>query len=370
MDIIRQNLGENSYQILVDEDIIPKAGSLAREYLPNTRQAFVLTNTTVGPLYGQKLVDSLEKAGIQTFIYQMPDGEDHKNFAVLNEVYDALLEAKIERQGSLWALGGGVVGDLGGFAAATYLRGIAFVQVPTSLLAQVDSSVGGKVAVNHPKGKNLIGAFYQPSLVLADLAALNTLPEREWQVGLAEIVKYGVLAGGEIWQLLVNHLPLIKAKDPDVIRKLVVQSIKIKADVVEKDERESGLRMILNLGHTIGHGLEAATGYKVFRHGEAVAIGLVGVARLAARLGRFSQESCQQITSILARLGLPVAVPQSVQRNNLAQEILGHLSRDKKVQKGEVRFVLPVEIGKVEVGTVPQKLLEEIVRELCGEAGK
>ncbi|HOB23124.1 MAG TPA: 3-dehydroquinate synthase, partial [Bacillota bacterium] len=270
VDIIRQNLGENSYQILVDEDIIPKAGSLAREYLPNTRQAFVLTNTTVGPLYGQKLVDSLEKAGIQTFIYQMPDGEDHKNFAVLNEVYDALLEAKIERQGSLWALGGGVVGDLGGFAAATYLRGIAFVQVPTSLLAQVDSSVGGKVAVNHPKGKNLIGAFYQPSLVLADLAALNTLPEREWQVGLAEIVKYGVLAGGEIWQLLVNHLPLIKAKDPDVIRKLVVQSIKIKADVVEKDERESGLRMILNLGHTIGHGLEAATGYKVFRHGEAV----------------------------------------------------------------------------------------------------
>ena len=206
-------------------------------------------------------------------------------------------------------------------------------------------------------------------MVLADLAALNTLPERSGRWALQRS------SNTESWQegdLAAFGKPpsLIKAKDPDVIRKLVVQSIKIKAEVVEKDERESGLRMILNLGHTIGHGLEAATGYKVFRHGEAVAIGLVGVARLAARLGRFSQESCQQITSILARLGLPVAVPQSVQRNNLAQEILGHLSRDKKVQKGEVRFVLPVEIGKVEVGTVPQKLLEEIVRELCGEAGK
>ena len=193
--------------------------------------------------------------------------------------------------------------------------------------------------MNHPKGKNLIGAFYQPSLVLADLAALNTLPGRSGRWALQRSSNTESWQEGRSGSFLVNHLPLIKAKDPDVIRKLVVQSIKIKADVVEKDERESGLRMILNLGHTIGHGLEAATGYKVFRHGEAVAIGLVGVARLAARLGRFSQESCQQITSILARLGLPVAVPQSVQRNNLAQEILGHLSRDKKCRRASALCV-------------------------------
>jgi len=368
VDIIRENLGENSYQILVDRGLLNGAGDFAHKYLPASRQAFILSNKTIGPIYAETLASSLKKAGFTTWIYEIEDGEDYKNLATLSEVYDAMVEARLERGGSLWALGGGVVGDLGGFAAATYLRGIRLVQVPTTLLAQVDSSVGGKVAVNHPQGKNLLGAFYQPSLVLADLDTLKTLPDREWRVGFAEIIKYGVLAGGEIWQLLREKSAQIAAYEPELIRRLVVESVKIKAQVVAEDEREGGLRMILNLGHTIGHGLEAATDYRVFRHGEAVAIGLIGAARLARNEGKFPPELTGELEEIVAQLGLPGEVPSQGRRPGLVQEVLAHLAHDKKVEAGQVRFVLPVEkIGKVELSQVDARILSEVVAELCGE---
>lgn len=366
MNIIKQELGKNSYQVLVDRGLLARAGDFARN-LPGS-QAFILSNTTVAPLYAQTLATSLKQSGLKTHLYELGDGEDFKNLATLSKVYDALVEARLERGDSLWTLGGGVVGDLGGFAAATYLRGIKLVQVPTTLLAQVDSSVGGKVAVNHPQGKNLIGAFYQPALVLADLETLKTLPDREWRVGFAEIVKYGVLAGGEIWELLLHNTAQIAAYNPDLIQRLVVASIEIKAKVVAEDEREGGLRMILNLGHTIGHGLEAATDYKVFRHGEAVAIGLVGVARLSQRLGKFPLALTRQLETILAQLGLPGEVPPAARRPGLAREVLAHMDHDKKVQAGQVRFILPVEkIGKVELGQVDDQQLAQVVAELCGE---
>jgi 3-dehydroquinate synthase len=367
VDIIKQELGENSYQILVEPGLLSKAGELARTYLPDLRQAFILSNTTVAPLYGAALESSLKKAGLQVRAYQIPDGEDYKNLTTLSKVYDALVEAKLERGGSLWALGGGVVGDLGGFAAATYLRGIKLVQVPTTLLAQVDSSIGGKVAVNHPQGKNLIGAFHQPSLVLADLDTLRTLPAREWRVGFAEIVKYGLLAGGGIWELLTNHSARIAEGAPDLIGRLVTESIKIKTEIVSRDERESGVRMTLNLGHTIGHGLEAATDYKVFRHGEAVAIGLMGAARLAMGLGKFPRSLAGQLEEILLELGLPTEVPKEVQRQGFAGDLFLHLSHDKKVQAGQLRFVLPLKVGEVELGQVDEDLLFRVVAELCGE---
>lgn len=367
MEIITLNLGENSYQIAVGQGLLEKAGELAQQHLKNPKEAFILTNTTVGPLYGETLQKSLEKAGIKTWLYSVEDGEDYKNLTVLSELYDALVEAGLERSGSLWTLGGGVVGDLGGFAAATYLRGIQLVQVPTSLLAQVDSSVGGKVAVNHTEGKNLIGSFYQPSFVLADLAALKTLPLREWRVGFAEIVKYALLAGGAIYQLLKARRQEIVAQDPLLIQKLVVESIKIKAQVVAQDEREQGQRINLNLGHTIAHGLEAATDYRVFRHGEAVAIGLVGAMEYAFSVGKFPGDAKEEFTAMIEELGLPLKVPREVQKPGLATEVLAHLSHDKKVRAGKIRFVLPVAIGKVEIVELTSGDLAKVVLSLCGE---
>jgi 3-dehydroquinate synthase len=258
-------------------------------------------------------------------------------------LYDYALENGLERQSAVVALGGGVIGDLAGFFAATYMRGVPFIQVPTTLLAQVDSSVGGKVGVNHPKGKNMIGCFYQPRLVFTDVATLRTLPRRELRAGLAEVIKYGVIWDEGFFCFLEKNLEGVFDLDQQVLTKIVRNSCAIKAEIVEKDEREAGLRAILNFGHTVGHAIEAITEYRVYRHGEAVALGMVVAATIAVRRGLLAPELKKRLVSFLERAGLPTGVPA------FGEELLEIMKKDKKVQRGRIRFVLPLALGQVEI---------------------
>jgi len=342
MDQLNMPLGERSYQILIGFGELDKLGERLR-MLNLADRICLVTNTTVGNLYGDRVKSVLADSGYAVSYYELPDGEEYKTLQSAAAIYDFMVETGMERAGGVLALGGGVVGDLAGFVAATYMRGVPLIQVPTSLLAQVDSSVGGKVAVNHPRGKNLIGCFYQPGLVFADLQTLKTLPEREIRAGMAEVIKYGVIWDSTFFDFLELHLERILNLEPDVLMETVSRSCAIKAEIVSVDEREQGLRAILNFGHTIGHALESLTDYQVYRHGEAIAAGMAAAASLAAGRGMLEAADRERLVALLQRARLPVSFSYPT------RDLMELLSHDKKVLKGRPRFVLPLRIGRVDV---------------------
>lgn len=362
METIRLNLAERSYDILIGNGLIREAGWLIREHGIRGR-IMVVTNPTVAEWYLEPLLNSLTAAGYQVDSILIPDGEVYKSQEQANRLYDRLAELEYDRKSILIALGGGVIGDLTGFTAATYMRGIKFIQVPTTLLAQVDSSVGGKVAVNHAKGKNLIGAFYQPQLVIADVGSLKTLPQRELSSGMAEVIKHGVIVDPNYYQLIQGEIKLIREANADLMTWVVAGSCKIKAEVVEQDERENGLRAILNFGHTIGHACESLTHYEYYKHGEGIALGMLAAVKLATRLNLLSDPHLEpSLLNILRELDLPLTLP------GLAiPDLIQKLYLDKKVEYGKVRWVMPKRLGTVFVTSeVPQSVVEEVLLELGG----
>ena len=324
--------------------------------LPRAAQAVIVSNPAVAALYEQPLRQALAPHYAQVSSVLLPDGEAHKDWASLNLIFDHLLATGCDRQTVLFALGGGVVGDMTGFAAASYMRGVSFVQVPTTLLAQVDSSVGGKTAINHPRGKNMIGAFHQPARVLCDLAALDTLPTRELAAGLAEVIKYGPIADMVFFDWLETNMDALLARDRNALAHAVQRSCQIKAEVVGQDERESGLRAILNFGHTFGHAIETGMGYGQWLHGEAVGCGMVLAADLSAELGLVDRDLVQRVTTLVQRAGLPTRAP----RMPLAQWF--ELMRlDKKASAGEVRFVVITQPGQAGVQAAPDDLVRRVI---------
>lgn len=332
-------LDERAYPIHIGCGLLSD-GALILPHL-KYKKVVVVTNTTVAPLYLEKLQSTLEKGGISVQAVVLPDGEQYKTWETLNLIFDALLSAHCERSTTLIALGGGVIGDMGGFAAACYQRGMPFIQVPTTLLSQVDSSVGGKTAINHPMGKNMIGAFYQPKLVLADISTLDTLPDRELKAGLAEVIKYGLIRDLEFFVWLEGNLEKLLVRDKEALAYAVHRSCANKAEVVVADERESGERALLNLGHTFGHAIETGLGYGEWLHGEAVAAGTLIAAELSCRLGWIAADTVQRIEQLFVRSGLPVHGPALGTGRYL--ELMRH---DKKVQDGRLRLVLLKGIGQ------------------------
>jgi 3-dehydroquinate synthase len=314
-------------------------GALCRA-LPLKGVAAVITNTTVAPLYLQQVKSSLEIAGYTVKVIELPDGEEFKNSATLDSIYDGLISAGLDRGAFIVALGGGVIGDMAGFAAATFLRGIPFVQVPTTLLSQVDSSVGGKTGINHRLGKNLIGAFYQPRLVLIDLDSLDTLPEREYLCGLAEALKYGVALDREFFDYLAQEVESLQLRDKKSLLHVVARSCAIKASVVERDEREGGLRVVLNYGHTLGHAVETLAGYGAVKHGEAVAIGMAQIAKLSCQRGYSTQAERDTIVKLVKGFGLPTELPGFP-----AAEFQKIIEHDKKKRDDGVNFIFNRGIG-------------------------
>jgi len=351
-------LGERSYPILIGAGLLSQPS--AWQGLPKASTALIVTNDAVGPLYASALQQALKPHYAQIHQVTLPDGETHKTWQTLNQVFDVLLSQGCDRKTVLFALGGGVVGDMTGFAAACYMRGVPFVQVPTTLLAQVDSSVGGKTAVNHPLGKNMIGAFYQPARVVCDLSSLQTLPAREMSAGLAEIIKYGPIADMVFLDWIEAHIDALMARDPQALAHAVQRSCEIKAWVVGQDERESGLRAILNFGHTFGHAIEAGLGFGEWLHGEAVGCGMVMAAHLSHRLGYIDLALVERLTALIARAGLPVVGP------NLGVETyLHHMRVDKKAEAGDIRFVLIDSPGHAKVQGAPDALVGEVIRQCC-----
>ncbi len=346
MRTVRVSLAERSYRILVGGSLLGRLGMECAR-LGLGRRCALVTDERVAPLHSAAALKSLVAAGFDPLLVTVPAGEKAKSLKVVGRCYDQFAAARLERKSFVVALGGGVVGDLAGFVAATYLRGVAFVQVPTTLLSQVDSSVGGKVGVNLPAGKNLIGAFYQPKLVLCDLDTLKTLPDREFRSGLAEVIKYGIIHDAAFFRRLERSLDRILARDPSELAAVVARCCAIKADVVGQDETESGLRAILNYGHTIGHGLEAISSYGKYLHGEAISIGQVAASHLSAfRLGMPAKD-VERIRSLLERAGLPVTVRLTPSQR---RDLFSAMSLDKKVSAGEIKFVLARGIGQAEFG--------------------
>ena len=343
-------LAERSYPIHIGCGVLTRPDLL----VPHLKQkkAVIVSNTTVAPLYLELLRSTLENAGISVLPVILPDGEKFKNWETLNLIFDALLGAHCERSTTLIALGGGVIGDMGGFAAACYQRGMPFIQVPTTLLSLVDSSVGGKTAINHPLGKNMIGAFYQPQLVLADIATLDTLPDRELRAGLAEVIKYGLIRDPEFFVWLEANIEKLLAKDKDALAYAVHRSCANKAEVVAADERETGERALLNLGHTFGHAIETGLGYGEWLHGEAIAAGTLIAAELSQRLGWLDAAAVSRIESLFVRCGLPVfGAPLGAARY---MELMRH---DKKVQDGRLRLVLLKAVGSAVVSDVASEAM-------------
>ena len=358
---LQVSLADRSYPILIGEGLLGQ-GERLTPYL--RRQAAVVTNTTVGELYLEPLTAALARQGIKALPIVLPDGEAHKNWETLNLVFDQLLQARCERSTTLIALGGGVVGDIGGFAAATYQRGIAFVQIPTTLLAQVDSSVGGKTAINHPLGKNMIGAFYQPKLVLADTSTLDTLPDRELSAGLAEVIKYGLIRDSAFFAWLEKNIGRLLARDKEALAHAIVRSCEHKAVVVAADERETGERALLNLGHTFGHAIESALGYGAWLHGEAVAAGTLLAAELSSRMGMMPREEVERVRALFAAARLPVVAPALGVERYL--EFMGH---DKKVDQGRLRLILLKRIGEAFVtAEFSHELLVEVLTACVADA--
>ena len=363
-------LGERSYPILIGQNLLDDPATWAG--LPKAAAALIVTNTTVGPLYAERLQRALAGHYPQVHIVELPDGEAYKTWDSLNLIFDALLSRGCDRKTVLFALGGGVVGDMTGFAAACYMRGVPFVQVPTTVLSQVDSSVGGKTAINHPLGKNMIGAFYQPVRVVCDLDTLKTLPERELSAGLAEVIKYGPIHDLDFLGWIEVNLPALLARDPQALAHAVQRSCEIKAEVVGQDERESGLRAILNFGHTFGHAIEAGLGYGEWLHGEAVGCGMVMAAQLSQRLGLLSVDKVARLVRLVEAAGLPVKGPQLKAGHGEGFEALPNAQRylqlmrvDKKAEAGEIKFVLVEDGGRAVVRGAPDALVAEVIDACC-----
>ncbi|NOY16776.1 MAG: 3-dehydroquinate synthase [Gammaproteobacteria bacterium] len=330
-------LGDRSYPIYIDQGLLGNA-ELIRPYITG-QQVMIVSNETVAPLYLEILLQSL--AGFQVATHILPDGEEFKNLEVLETLFDALLRVPCDRKTTMIALGGGVVGDITGFAAACYQRGVPFIQIPTTLLAQVDSSVGGKTAVNHPRGKNMIGAFYQPRCVITDISTLNTLDDRQLSAGLAEVIKYGLIGDLEFFTWLEKNIDRLRQRDPEVLTEAIRCSCRSKAEIVAEDEREGGIRALLNLGHTFGHAIEAGMGYGNWLHGEAIATGMLMAADLSHRSGWISRMDVTRIAELLVRAGLPVVPPAELD----IEHYLKLMMVDKKVHQGRIRLVLLKGIG-------------------------
>lgn len=352
-------LGDRSYDILIGRGLIDLDASF--DGLPAAARAVIVSNVNVAPLYAERLQSVLAKHYGQVLSIALPDGEVHKDWPTLNTIFDALLGAGCDRKTVLFALGGGVVGDITGFAAACYMRGVPFVQVPTTLLAQVDSSVGGKTAINHPLGKNMVGAFYQPLRVVADLATLDTLPAREVSAGLAEVIKYGPIADDGFFVWLEANIGALRAREPAALAHAVRRSCEIKAWVVGQDERESGLRAILNFGHTFGHAIESGLGYGEWLHGEAVGCGMVMAADLSVRLGLIDAAYAARLTRLVERAGLPVQGPALG-----PARYLDLMRLDKKAEGGEIRFVVIEAPGRAGVRAAPDALVRAVIEAHTG----
>jgi 3-dehydroquinate synthase len=355
---IHISLGTRSYPILIGSDIFSKSATW--DDIPRGSAALVVTNETVGPLYAEALQTALKPIYQQVHTVTLPDGEIYKNWETLNLIFDALLQNGCDRKTVLFALGGGVVGDMAGFAAACYMRGIPFVQVPTTLLAQVDSSVGGKTAVNHPLGKNMIGAFHQPVRVVCDLATLRTLPQRELIAGLSEIIKYGPISDMGFFDWIENKLDALLDRDPQALAYAVQRSCSIKAGIVGQDEKETGVRAVLNFGHTFGHAIEAGLGFGEWLHGEAVGCGMVMAARLSHHLGYVDSAFVDRLTNLIARAGLPVRAPALG-----VETYMHHMRVDKKAEGGDIRFVVINAPGQATVVGAPDALVGQVIEECC-----
>ena len=355
MQTLTVDLGDRSYPIHIGAGLLGR-GELILPHLAQKR-VMIVTNTTVAPLYLAQLTATLEAGGVTVAQVVLPDGEAYKNWETLNLVFDALLTQRAERKTTLIALGGGVIGDMTGFAAASYQRGVPFIQIPTTLLSQVDSSVGGKTGINHPLGKNMIGAFYQPKVVLADTDTLKTLPPRELSAGLAEVIKYGLIWDVEFLAWLEANMDKLRALDAEAITHAIYRSCEIKAQVVGQDEREGGIRAILNLGHTFGHAIETGMGYGNWLHGEAVAAGMVMAAQTSQRLGWLSEADVARTRALIRAAGLPDAAPDLGVATWL--DYMGH---DKKVEGGKMRFVLLKRLGEAVItGDVPTDVLTGVL---------
>jgi 3-dehydroquinate synthase len=348
------DLGDRSYPIYIGDDLLGNA-TLLQQHIPG-RNVLVVSNVTVAPLYLEKTLSMLAGKHVETCI--LPDGEEYKNLDTLNTIYDVLLGKKLDRNSTIIALGGGVIGDMAGFAAASYQRGVHLVQIPTTLLAQVDSSVGGKTAVNHPLGKNMIGAFYQPRAVIADTSTLNTLPDRELSAGIAEVIKYGLIRDLPFFNWLQQNMAKLLTRDTGALAHAIEVSCRNKAEVVAADEKESGQRALLNLGHTFGHAIEAGLGYGKWLHGEAVAAGMCMAAIMSHQLGWLSAADVDRITDMVKRANLPVDAPVELSPERFVEL----MSVDKKVMDGVLRLVLLKDIGHAVITNdyTPEQLVEAI----------
>ena len=359
-------LGVDSYNIKIGQGIIRQVDSLIpkliTDLLPNNikhNKAVIITDENVAKLYLDILTDRLSKCGFSVKQVSIVPGEDQKNFSTAEKLYEAFFDHKMDRKSFVIALGGGVVGDLSGFAASTFMRGIPYIQIPTTLLAQVDSSVGGKTGVNHPRGKNMVGSFYQPKGVFIDTDTLTTLPKAELVAGLVEVIKYGVIRSKTLFEYIESSLSNILELKEDALEHIVFNSCRIKAEVVEEDEKENGIRAILNYGHTIGHAIEALTGYRKYRHGEAVGIGMVYASKIAKEMGLVDDSAINSQRCLLEKLGLATTVTDI----NTTQ-IVEKLYQDKKTIGGKLRFVLPVQIGEVVISdNVPEDIIYKILND-------
>jgi 3-dehydroquinate synthase len=351
------NLPDRSYNILIEKGSLANLGAEMSQ-LSLGKKVLLVSNPEIFEYYGQIAVNSLEKGGFTVSTHLIPAGENYKTLDAIAQVYDSALAHRLERSSTMVALGGGVIGDMTGFAAATWLRGVNFVQVPTTLLAMVDASIGGKTGVNHPQGKNLIGAFYQPKLVLIDPEVLKSLPVREFRAGMAEVIKYGVIWDAELFKQLEDsdNLASFSQIDGQLLQTIITKSCQAKADVVGKDEKEAGLRAILNYGHTIAHGIESLTGYTSVNHGEAVAMGMVAAGAIAVKLGMWTAGENQRQTDLIEKAALETHIPPLN-----ADEMVNALTADKKVKDGQVRFILPTAIGQV---TISDRVTPTLVREV------
>jgi 3-dehydroquinate synthase len=355
-------LDDRSYRIYIGTGLLDRATSY--DGIPFGSSALIVTNETVGPLYLARLAEVLRTRYPAIHSVVLPDGEAYKNWESLNLIFDALLGNACDRKTVMFALGGGVVGDMTGFAAASYMRGVPFVQVPTTLLAQVDSSVGGKTAINHPMGKNMIGAFYQPQRVICDLDTLQTLPIRELSAGLAEVIKYGPIADMAFLDWIEANMAALMARDTTALAHAVKRSCEIKAWVVSQDEREAGLRAVLNFGHTFGHAIEAGMGYGHWLHGEAVGCGMVMAARLSEALGLVDRAFVERLKTLIERAGLPTVAPVLDAQDNVGR-YLTLMRVDKKAEAGAIKFVLIDGPGRATVRSAPDALVAEVISTSC-----
>ncbi len=338
MNTLQVDLGTRSYPIYIGQNLLRQSNLIAPHI--QSKQVLIVTNETVAPLYLNKVINTLDDFEIKTVI--LPDGEQYKNLIVLNQIFDTLLRQHFNRQTTLIALGGGVVGDMTGFAAACYQRGVDFIQIPTTLLAQVDSSVGGKTGVNHSLGKNMIGAFYQPKSVLIDTETLKTLDNRQFSAGLAEVIKYGLINDLEFFEWLETNMTILLKQDSQALSFAIARSCQNKADIVAEDEKESGKRALLNLGHTFGHAIETGAGYGKYLHGEAIAIGIKLAAQFSALLGWLDDSTVSRIINLLAKADLPTEIPKEL----TGSQMLELMQVDKKVIDGKIRLVLMQDLGK------------------------